>query len=40
MTKILITAPLRQDIDVFLEYQKGLDAMEVPEGCEVSRFLW
>lgn len=38
MTKILITAPLRQDIDVFLEYQKGLDALEVPEGCEVSRF--
>ena len=38
MKKILITAPLRQDIDIFLEYQKGLDALEVPEGYEVSRF--
>lgn len=38
MKRILITAPLRQDVDVFDEYQKGLDALEVPEGCEVSRF--
>ena len=38
MKKILITAPLRQDADIFLEYQKGLDALEVPEGFEVSRF--
>lgn len=38
MKKILITAPLRQDIDIFEEYQKGLDALEVPEGYEVSRF--
>ena len=38
MKKILITAPLRQDIDIFQEYQKGLDALEVPEGYEVSRF--
>lgn len=38
MTRILITAPLRQDVDIFLEYQEGLDALEVPEGCEVSRF--
>ena len=38
MKKILITAPLRQETDVFLEYQKGLDALEVPEGYEVSRF--
>ena len=36
--KILITAPLRQDADVFEEYQKGLDALEVPDGYEVSRF--
>ena len=36
--KILITAPLRQDVDVFEEYQKGLDALEVPEGYETSRF--
>lgn len=38
MKKILITAPLRQETDVFLEYQKGLDALEVPDGYEVSRF--
>lgn len=38
MKKILITAPLRQDTDIFEEYQKGLDALEVPEGFEVSRF--
>ena len=38
MQKILITAPLRQDADVFEEYQKGLDALEVPEGYAVSRF--
>ena len=38
MKRILITAPLRQDIDIFEEYQKGLDALEVPEGFEVSRF--
>ena len=38
MKKILITAPLRQDVDIFQEYQKGLDALEVPEGYEVSRF--
>lgn len=38
MKKILITAPLRQETDIFLEYQKGLDALEIPEGYEVSRF--
>ena len=38
MRKILITAPLRQDTDIFEEYQKGLDALEVPEGYEVRRF--
>ena len=38
MQKILITAPLRQDTDIFEEYQKGLDALEVPEGFGVSRF--
>ena len=38
MKRILITAPLRQETDSFLEYQKGLDALEVPEGFEVSRF--
>ena len=38
MKKILITAPLRQEADIFLEYQKGLNALEVPEGYAVSRF--
>lgn len=38
MKKILITAPLRQDVDIFLEYQKGLDALRIPEGYEVSRY--
>ena len=38
MKKILITAPLRQETDIFLEYQKGLNALEVPEGYAVSRF--
>lgn len=38
MKKILITAPLRQDADVFREYQKGLDALQITEGYEVSRF--
>lgn len=38
MKKILVTAPLRQDADVFREYQKGLDALQIPEGYEVSRF--
>ena len=38
MKKILITAPLRQDTDIFEEYQKGLDALEVPEGYLVDRY--
>lgn len=38
MKRILITAPLRQDADIFREYQKGLDALQIPEGYEVSRF--
>lgn len=38
MKRILITAPLRQDVDIFEEYQKGLDALKVPEGFTVSRF--
>ena len=38
MKRILITAPLRQEADIFLEYQKGLDALEIPEGYAVSRF--
>ena len=38
MKKILIAAPLRQDVDVFREYQKGLDNLEVPEGFTADRF--
>ena len=38
MKRILITAPLRQDVDVFQAYQDGLDRLEIPEDCEVSRF--
>ena len=38
MKKILITAPLRQDIFVFQAYQDALDKLEIPEGYEVSRF--
>ena len=37
MKKILITAPLRQDVDVFEAYQEGLDRLEVPEGFTVDR---
>ena len=38
MKKILITAPLRQDTDIFQAYQEGLDALDVPEGYEVGRY--
>ena len=38
MKRILITAPLRQDADIFAAYQDGLDRLEVPEGYEASRF--
>ena len=38
MKKILITAPLRQDVKIFQEYQKGLDALEIPVGFCVRRF--
>ena len=38
MKRVLITAPLRQDADVFEAYQDGLDRLEIPEDCEVSRF--
>jgi hypothetical protein len=38
MKRILITAPLRQDADIFEAYQQGLDALEVPEGYAVDRF--
>ena len=38
MKRVLITAPLRQEPDVFEAYQEGLDRLEIPEDTEVSRF--
>ena len=38
MKRILITAPLRQDADIFREYQKGLDGLQIPEGFTADRF--
>ena len=38
MKRILITAPLRQDVDIFEAYQDGLDRLEIPEGYEARRF--
>ena len=36
--KILITAPLRQEVKIFKEYQKSLDALIIPDGYEADRF--
>lgn len=36
--KVLIAAPLRQDIKIFHEYQAGLDRLIVPEGVTVDRY--
>lgn len=36
--KVLITAPLRQDLDIFLAHQESLDNLIIPEGVEVDRF--
>lgn len=36
--KVLIAAPLRQDVRIFREYQKALDALKIPEGVTVDRF--
>ena len=30
--KVLIAAPLRQDPKIFMEYQKGLDSLIIPDG--------
>ena len=38
MTKVLITAPLRQDPGIFREHQASLDRLELPEGVAVNRF--
>lgn len=38
MTKVLITAPLRQDPGIFREHQASLDRLEIPEGVTLDRF--
>ena len=38
MKKSLITAPVRQDADIFAEYLKAIDALIVPEGYEIKTF--
>ena len=38
MTKVLIAAPLRQDPKIFEEYQKGLDALIMPDGVIADRY--
>lgn len=38
MTKVLITAPLRQEVKIFKEFQEGLDNLVIPEGVQVDRF--
>lgn len=37
-TKILITAPLKQERHIFREYQDALDALVIPDGVTVERF--
>lgn len=37
-TKVLITAPLKQEPKIFTEFQDGLDRLIVPEGVTVDRF--
>ena len=36
--KVLIAAPLKQDVRIFREYQDALDQLIVPEGVTVDRF--
>ena len=36
--KILITAPLKQEPQIFEEYQKSLDGLIIPDGHTVDRF--
>lgn len=38
MKTILITAPVRQDADIFAEYLNAIDALIVPEGYEIKTF--
>lgn len=36
--KILIGAPLKQDVDIFQEHQESLDRLIIPRGVTVDRF--
>ena len=36
--KVLIAAPLRQAPKIFVEYQKGLDSLIIPDGVQVDRY--
>lgn len=38
MKRILITAPLRQDVKIFEEYQESMDQLVIPEGFQADRF--
>ena len=38
MKKVLIAAPLRQDPKIFVEYQKGLDSLIIPDDVMVDRY--
>ena len=38
MKRVLIAAPLRQDPKIFEEYQKGLDALIIPDDVMVDRY--
>ena len=38
MKRVLIAAPLRQDPQIFEEYQKGLDSLIIPDDVMVDRF--
>lgn len=40
MKKILITAPVYQDIKIFKEYLWSLDRLEIPEGYEVHKYFY
>ena len=38
MKRVLIAAPLRQEPKIFEEYQKGLDALIIPDGVRADRY--
>ena len=40
MKKILITAPVRQDIRIFKEYLWSLNRLQVPEGYEIHKYFY